>query len=264
MLCYLLSLGFEFDALVNVDGYNEVSLPLCENFRAGVALCYPRAWHARMQDVVDPRQFAASQRLLELRASRQQLARDTLASSLSWSPLWNVIWKLRDVRLQMQFQRVAEGLVDHERRSGRGFAADGPADDNLSADAADTQALAIWQHSSRQLYHLCRGNGIQYVHCLQPNQYFAGSKPLSAKETELYFDPQQCAGKAINRMYPQMIATGEQLREHGIAFHDLTRLFCEIDETIYADYWCHYNQRGNELLAEVVARRLSESWTNPP
>lgn len=264
LLCYLLSLGFEFDVLINIDGYNEVALPICENLRSGVALAYPKAWHARMQDVVDPRQFAVSRRLLDLRARRQELAHNAVVSAFAWSPLRNLIWKLQDVRVQMQLNELAQQLIAHERRSGRGFAVDGPAEDDLSDDAADAQVVALWQRSSRQLHHLCQGNGIQYLHCLQPNQYLAGSKPLSDYEKKEYFDPEQCSARAVNRLYPELITSGKQLRSDGIAFHDLTQLFNDIDETIYADYYCHYNNRGNELLAEAVAGRLSEAWSGSP
>lgn len=33
-------------------------------------------------------------------------------------------------------------------------------------------------------------------------------------------------------------------------------LFAEIEEPIYADPFCHYNVRGNELLAQTVATKI--------
>jgi hypothetical protein len=50
-----------------------------------------------------------------------------------------------------------------------------------------------------------------------------------------------------------MIDQGARLEEMGVAFHDLTRLFAEDHDTIYSDYFCHYNERGTNMLSEHVA-----------
>ncbi|MDA1230158.1 MAG: hypothetical protein O2856_05240, partial [Planctomycetota bacterium] len=51
---FLLTLGAEFDAIVNIDGYNETVLTLCENARFDTAISYPRSWHARVVSMADP------------------------------------------------------------------------------------------------------------------------------------------------------------------------------------------------------------------
>jgi hypothetical protein len=43
-LSYLLSQGAEFDVWINLDGFNEITLPIVENYLAGVSLSYPRLW----------------------------------------------------------------------------------------------------------------------------------------------------------------------------------------------------------------------------
>ncbi|MBC7967161.1 MAG: hypothetical protein H7Z17_14705, partial [Fuerstia sp.] len=52
---FLLTLGAEFDAIVNMDGYNETVLTIRENAELNTAISYPRAWHARVVSVSDPR-----------------------------------------------------------------------------------------------------------------------------------------------------------------------------------------------------------------
>ena len=42
-----------FDAVVNVDGFNEVTLPLAENVPLGVAVHYPRSWPAYARKGLD-------------------------------------------------------------------------------------------------------------------------------------------------------------------------------------------------------------------
>ena len=53
-LSYLLSLGGELDVLINVDGFNDVALPTCENDVEGVFAAYPHSWNALTSQIVDP------------------------------------------------------------------------------------------------------------------------------------------------------------------------------------------------------------------
>jgi hypothetical protein len=45
---YLLALGAEFDLIVNIDGYNEIALPVVENKPAGVFPSFTREWGIRV------------------------------------------------------------------------------------------------------------------------------------------------------------------------------------------------------------------------
>ena len=64
--------------------------------------------------------------------------------------------------------------------------------------------------------------------------------------------------------YPLLIEEGRQLTDAGVSFHDLTGLFSQVEEPVYADTCCHYNDTGQKLLAAVVAKSiLSEISTQP-
>ncbi|MGV2340018.1 MAG UNVERIFIED_CONTAM: hypothetical protein LVR18_40500 [Planctomycetaceae bacterium] len=45
-LSYVLALGGEFDAIINLDGFNDGVLAVLENARQGTSIAYPRSWHA--------------------------------------------------------------------------------------------------------------------------------------------------------------------------------------------------------------------------
>jgi hypothetical protein len=53
-----------------------------------------------------------------------------------------------------------------------------------------------------------------------------------------------------------LLGDGAKLRAAGVDFRDVTRLFAKLAEPIYADPFCHYNQRGNELPAEAIAETI--------
>jgi len=258
-LAYLLSLGAEFDAVVNIDGYNEIALPVCENRLSRVNTVYPRMWHARLQNVVDPRTYSFSFRLLQARALRQEAAASICQTWWRWSATRNLIWMLQNRYFSNQLVEAGENLKNYEHRFGRGFASDGPAQEFADDQELFEQLTALWRDSSLQLSALARGNGAAYIHCLQPNQYVEGSKPMGEWEREKMIAVDQEYGVAVARGYPMLTDAGKSLQERGIAFHDLTRLFAAIEEPIYRDPFCHYNQRGNEIFAEAVAEKVIEA-----
>ena len=263
-LNFLLALGAEFDVLVNIDGFNEVALTVAENNEAGVFVAYPLRWDARMQDVVDPRTFSLSYRLLELRATRQQLAAARMQSALDWSPTLNLIWYLRNRRLRQQVIDLGAELRDHKVDSGYGFPRTGPVQLYQGKEGLYRHVVELWSRCSLQMHRLCQENGIRYLHFLQPNQHFPESKPMGAAEKKIAFgavNPRH--GKTIAIGYPLLVAEGKNLRDRGVAFHDLTMLFKEFETPIYVDGCCHYNQQGYDLLAAAVATRILELVEQP-
>lgn len=70
-LNYVLALGSEFDAVINIDGFNDAVLSILENAQQGTAIDYPRSWHARSILMTDPRNSSEAWQLLSLRGKRQ-------------------------------------------------------------------------------------------------------------------------------------------------------------------------------------------------
>jgi hypothetical protein len=124
--------------------------------------------------------------------------------------------------------------------------------------------VAYWKHTSLLLHQLCATRGIDYLHLAQPNQYDAGSKPLSPEEQHSYFDPKFRMGQAIVVGYPMLRRAGAELVEFGIEFRDATRLFATHPETLYADVCCHYNPRGVQLVVEHIAGQVEQLLSSRP
>ena len=47
-----------------------------------------------------------------------------------------------------------------------------------------------------------------------------------------------------------------------MAFFDATLLFDNLDAAVYSDNCCHYNQTGNDLLADVIYRTARAELAN--
>ena len=252
-LNYVLALGGQLDGLVNIDGFNEVALPTCEN-QDDIFAAYPRLWNTLTINLVDPRHSAEAYRLLELRAlGRKRPATGPIRPSAGRrrgtcsGKFATATWR--------KSSPLASVVFTKEREQGRAFATAGPPQLYHSEKERYPQLAELWANGSRQLNYLCRANRIAYVHVLQPNQYVPNSKSIGPLEMSVAYRDDNCYASGVKDGYPELLCR-EKLRADGVDFHDLTRLFAAFADPIYVDTCCHYNQKGNDLLAEAVAEAL--------
>ncbi len=257
-LTWLLSLGSEFDILVNLDGFNEVALPFTDNVPAGVSISFPRAWNLYVSQSFKPETALEVAAIVRLRSQRAFLQR--LFGRFPWrySVFCLTLWDQLDQRWNASL--TAEDLK--LRRMLQSSNADpsvlGPVEPGLKEEGIFRESVQVWRDSSLQMAKLCRANGIAYFHFLQPNQYVAGSKQISGEEKRTAYSEGLPFRTAVERAYPLLRAEGAELRREGVAFFDLTQVFKPERETIYIDDCCHVNQRGNWILAREIARGIAE------
>jgi hypothetical protein len=256
----VLALGGHFDLVVNLDGFNEVAL-VGENVPLGVPAWYPRGWARLLDTVPTPEQLRRLGQLALLR--EQRAARLDVADSLWWSPLCQFAWRALDRSLQA---RLGALVVAAERSpAGESFAVRGPGTGGVSVEAAQREMAALWRRSSIALHGLCKAHGIPYVHCLQPNQYVPGSKPIGEAEAAVAFAPGDDGPRAaVVAGYPLLLQEALTLRTEGVPFHDLTGIFRDHPEPLYADNCCHFDRTGNQVLAEHVAAAARRSLDGEP
>jgi len=256
-LAWLATLGELPDVVVNLDGFNEVALPPTENVPFDTHPLYPRSWASRLEGLPDlPAQLAAGE-VAYLRSRRRDVARSFSRPVLAHSASWNLLWWSRDQRLGAAISEAERELVAKAGDEAAGYAAHGPAyaatPERMYADL-----VAAWSNASRGMQALAAEAGVPYHHFLQPNQYLAGSKPLTAEERTRYVTPGHRYGEQVIAAYPSLIAEGERLRAEGVAYHDLTQLFADEERTVYSDDCCHLNGYGNNVLARAVAEAIRD------
>lgn len=257
-LAYLLSLGEDLDVVVNLDGFNEVVLAMLVNARNGVFPAYPQRWPRRVEPVPDPGLQRRVGEVAFLERRRAELARRFDAGFFAATVTGNLLWLVADRRAGAELAAAQRRLAAAQGKVGVGHRAlaDGPR--FSGGDEAVLDAMVdLWARASRQMHDLCVARGIAYHHVLQPNQYVPGSKPLSRWEESNARRPDHPYRPWVERGYPKLRAAGRELAASGVAFHDLTELFAEERETVYADDCCHLNAHGNQMLAEAVAAALT-------
>ncbi|MBZ0111090.1 MAG: hypothetical protein K8J08_01380 [Thermoanaerobaculia bacterium] len=257
-LTYLLSLGAHFDLVINLDGFNDVALSATDLVPRGVFPFYPRDWDQRVGNFDGNLRLAAGQ-IAWHRERRRRLAALFSKPALRWSHLAGAIWQGLDHRVRKEMERSEmEVLETSSNRSS--FLAQGP-DRSYPDRVAMFEDLAQgWYQASVQIDYLCRAQGIEYHHFLQPNQYVPGSKPIGAEREAKTWVENARYRSAIEEGYPWLQQFGQKLVAQGIAFHDLTPIFEDRTELLYQDDCCHLNPTGNMLLKRALAAGLTSGF----
>lgn len=263
-VAYYLAQGGQIDLLINLDGYNEVVNSTAQNeYARGTiypAYPHPGIWRALTTGLGDPAVLAPAGEVLVLRRLRRSLAGGF--GRWMWSNTATALWYALDLRLETQIAHSNAELARLEdERTGLGaYYRTGPLDAVPAREALDFTS-GLWAASSRQLQVLGLGNGFDYFHFLQPNIFIDGSKPLSEVELRLHSEQEDGYAESVRyakRGQSRLQELGAELIEEGIRFHDFTRVFSEVEETLYIDNCCHFNEHGNHLLARRIVDVIRE------
>lgn len=255
-LAFVTALGAQFDVVINLDGFNEVALPVTDNIPYDIYPVYPRGWAQRVVNFATVDDLKSLGQIGELDRKRRSMAgwmsdwrlHNSVALTMVWDSLDRSLYRKRLLMAQ-EFEKVT--AMAHKRFVGTGPAFEAPSEDELYQYLAD-----VWKRCSIQMAHLATANGAVYIHFLQPNQYVAGTKPMSPEEEAQAIDPDNPYRTPVIKGYPQLMARGRDLIERGIDFHDLTGLFSREHGRVYADTCCHLNREGYALVAEVLAHMI--------
>lgn len=230
-LHYLLMLGERYDIVINMDGFNEIALPLIENRTLGNHVAYPRSY---------------SKLVASVNSNSECLMRaNHYARHNSWHPLSEVahlayiIWCHREVEQQ--------GLDENNPIA----AVSGYQDATEQAIVAEE--VALWQNATQSIAKLAPVYGFTYIHAIQPNQYVSDSKALSAEEKEKYLAYPHY-GTAIRDYYHRLNFDFWPASEQATLL-DLRDVFRNQPDTLYRDACCHLNNTGMALLSEAIAQR---------
>lgn len=255
-LSYMLGLGAEFDLVINLDGFNEVALAEQQSVHAGVNPFFPSRWKQLASNSTSPATMRRIGAVAAARMQRSGAAAWLVDTPLGYSVFANLIWEFTDERLRRAVAAAEHALAIGEGRT-QPFSISGPPAEFADRDALYDALVDVWFDCSVQMERLCRANGARYVHFLQPNQYVDGSKPLSDEERRTAFDESSVYTEPVRLGYPRLRARAAELVASGVAFHDLTEAFVDVEETLYIDSCCHFNVVGNRILARAMAAAIS-------
>lgn len=255
VLSYFMAIGQHFDLVVNLDGFNEVALPLAENIPKGIHYSMPRSYPknvSSLTSIADPMMVRWVNDGLELREKSNFWA-SMVNTRLSAS------FHLMASALHVRYQNLSEehmltppSIGVNERNVF--FTLNVASNGNKSTQQIN-EMIDLWFQSSILMRDIAEQNGAIYIHVLQPNQYYS-AKTFSTMERQIALRPKHPYSRAVKELYPVLIDRSEDLREEGVNFLDATPVFDDIDSIIYADSCCHYNNEGNRILVDRIVREI--------
>ncbi len=258
-LTYFLSLGAEYDLIINLDGYNEIVLPFTDNYSVGVNPFYPRNWNLRINRQPSKEILATIGKVRYMRDSKEDELQVFNSSFFKWSAVFGLIKMQQFKKLNWEINRASLELIKLQQEEGKKFEETGPFVPYQDIRQLYDDAAAVWVRSSERLDQLARANGAEYYHFLQPNQYVKGSKVLTKREMAQAYSEKEKICQAAIIGYPFLIREGKKLREKNINFFDATQVFAKEKETVYIDVCCHFNQLGKDLLADYMLYKIFQN-----
>jgi len=254
-LNYFLTLGAQFDIVLNLDGFNDIVLPYTENIRLGVFPFFPRNWATRVWGYTDMNFARALGKVEYLREWRKWLASVFSMFPLNLSITSHFLWSLTDSTIQKADAKVQTNVMEgFPNRQNLRYVATGPTRTYVDQEEMYRDFANMWGRASNAMFELAKAHGIHYFHFLQPNQYVPKSKIFTEKERKQAFDETSSWRSSVIQGYPHLKEVGKSLVNKGIPFFDMTMIFAENGETLYVDKCCHLNALGNELLGKAIGR----------
>lgn len=261
-LNYVLALGYRFDIVINLDGVNEVAVGTVDNRPLNISPSYPRLWDTYAASAIGPQRLQLEAQRSLIKSRLRQVKTTLEASWLQYSHLAQVTGLIYERYQLKQLKALSAQLLHPPITTERlqPYQVTGPV---FPPAPDETQALAesvrLWEQSSKQIWKLVNGLGMEYYHFLQPSQHVENSKRiLSAAETALLTQPADYSlyQPAIEQGYPLLIETGSQMSNGNLPFMNLTQLFKYQQQSTYADNCCHYTLLGYERVAEKMAKTI--------
>lgn len=258
MLAYLLSAGIDPEAVVTLDGFNEVALAV-QNTDFGGNPLYPAMaqWAPLFAGTMTA---SGGTETLEGIRERQRKAKSTGEWVLGWglhnSAVIGTLARGRIVRMYNENYDASQRYLISLMGGGKHPVFSGPKRPDDRPGIVQ-QATRAWFESSLSMHALCAARGITYFHTLQPTLHDEGSKVVSEEETRKGTAPDSFLD-GVHLGYPRLRALGEKLRAQSVSFYDGSRVFAGRTETFYYDN-CHFNKAATEILAVEMAKQFLAS-----
>ncbi len=246
-LTQLYSLGYTFDLVINIDGFNEAALSYVESHKRGVTTYFPRNWYVLSRTNMSLRSCILAGMLVGIGNTQNSF------TQFSWGrnkTITNILENLYYRVTTLLQKSLASGQLSYQTG--------GPESISKQKDITDIEDTIVktWAQAARQMHRIAKANGAYYLEILHPNQYIHNSKPFSKEELMYFVKSGHPYARPASLIYPKIVKEVQNLQDEGINIIDSTNLFSSYSDTLYSDDCCHYNKKGYELLHKEIIRYL--------
>ncbi|MEM1170864.1 MAG: hypothetical protein AAGJ08_17740 [Cyanobacteria bacterium P01_H01_bin.35] len=270
LLNYFLSIGQEFDMIINIDGFNEVTIAKANNENA-VDIMMPSTNHVvPLTNIANNSLSTKSiQAMLKINDSKDKLkdALETLEKcqvaycySLTSIYVQNLAKTYRkNVKIfDKERKKAAQQAAGETEASIVYFYAQNP--ELEESELYDTMA-EHWQKTSIMMQQIAANNNILYFHVLQPNQYYPTNRVYSEAEKKIAFDSDSPFREATELGYPVLLSKIDKLKQNSVNFFNGVKILDDAKEIVYIDSCCHYAEVGENILSEFIANSIFTKLT---
>ena len=262
VLAYFLSIGQQFDLVVNIDGLNDVALGSL-NDRRGLDISMPSAQHIEpLINLVDQATLTPD-KLQSLAAIERDKARlNSLSERMQQTRLATVNVVLERIYRRTSNDYYAEmGRFANLPSNPRGNSLVQPTASVRNREGTLFEDIARnWVASSRLMNQMLAERAVPYFHFLQPNQYY-GTRVFSPEEAKVALNDASPFKASTEQGYPALERESAALS--GIRFFSAVHAFDDERAPVYMDNCCHYTVVGNNRLADFMAARILNSLKGP-
>jgi hypothetical protein len=249
---YFLALGYKFDLIINIDGFNEAALPLAENYNENVSTYFPRNWDLYSTQYFDSTVVSLVNKINIIKSTQKYLTRFSGVVVYLPNKIIGLLYNKYQIALN---NRIVSLTKTYQARGPQTYM-------NKSENEIKEDVVNVWYNSSLQMSYIAKSNNVQYLEFLQPNQYLPNSKHFSQEELDKYIKMDTPYASSASIMYPRIVNKVSELRNKGVEIYDLTNLFINEQITIYADDCCHFNEKGYSLLTKSVIQAIGVSLSD--
>lgn len=257
VLSYFLSIGQEFDLVINIDGVNEVALSALNNAR-GVDISMPSPTHLDpLVNLIDQSTLTPDKLYLLADINRDKERLNGLVARMGRNRIASV-----NFVLERLYERTRNRYTSELGR----FV-------NLPSNPPEASVVVVtpsvrrrdegslyddiakeWASASILMNDMLAARAIAYVHVLQPNQYYT-QRRFSDAEARVAINAKSPFKEPVEKGYPALVrATGELQKK--VRFLNGVGIFDGEQSPVYMDDCCHYTLAGNQRLADFIAASI--------
>jgi hypothetical protein len=260
IVAYFLLIKQDFDTVINIDGFNEITLGVRNN-RDNLEISMPSTSIIKgLSKLADQVTTEEVESLAKINRYKTQL--NQLAQKINNNKIASVNFVLEQY-YAFTLNNYGEEINRFDQIEASSYSETSllftkSSEKKLEDPILYKEIAETWAGASIMMNQTLSSNEIAYFHFLQPDQYFS-NRIFSDEEAAIALADTHSFKLAIEQGYPALIEKSKVFKENGVNFYSAIHIFDDEPRTIYIDECCHYSQLGNDLLADFIATSILES-----
>lgn len=273
---YLLSLGYEFDGIIDLSGLNEIYLSRHYNMRFGISYSYPFSlyWFPSIISLegADVDQNNSESALLESELINVA-SYPSLEGSLPKSMLFRFIHVSLINYFETRIKNYITALVKEEKvsviedkqvkeESLSGYVFGTQQNQKCKDEKCTSERSLLWVNGVRDMNSVLKMRNIKFLSFLQPNHYMIDAGMINSEDKNVMSDTFGWE-KSDTVAWMEMKRHIPLLEQEDLTVIELNEpfVFSDMKTASIVDICCHLTPDGNNVLMKAIANHIAKQWT---